>query len=544
METKKYKKMFYKQLEEKFQQWENQEFITEQELYTFLHSFKGTAGTIGLSDLTTISNQKIKPLKENEQTHWEKSKWKSYLAPLIEGIDFYVRNVDVSNEQLMESQIVETEIERDFILVIDDDIVFITFIKELLEKEGFSVIIANNGKRGLELIYELKPAIVFIDVLLPDINGFTILEDIINKVKKEHIVVTMISADNGKENLIRTYNSGASDFISKPIDKDVLISYVSNRIKNKKEIEQSIIIDELTQMYNRKYMNVRLQQLIQQFNRKKVAFSAAIVDLDYFKKINDTYGHLVGDDVLQGFATVLKQVKREQDIACRYGGEEFVILLPNSTENDAYIFLERVRERLVSMCFSVNDVNFQVTFSAGVVEVNNENLHPEKLLEEADQALYYAKQSGRNKTIIYKSDIEEVTQRSKITIIIVDDVFIVREMIMNHFSVWKQIDKYEIEILEFSDGQSFLNSNWYTPESKYIILLDVMMPHLNGFDVLTKLRENYSSDQVFVSMLTGRKSEKHVIQALECGANDYIAKPFEIQELSERLLGIIKRVFI
>ncbi|WP_042347871.1 diguanylate cyclase [Bacillus massiliigorillae] len=544
METAKYQKMFYKQMQEKFQQWENQQFITEQELYVFLHSLKGTAGSIGLNELSTISTQKITPLQENEQKQWEKSKWKSYLAPLIEGSDFYIRNADISNEPLIEAHLIENELEQDFILVIDDDIVFITFIKELLEKEGFSVIIANNGKRGLEFIYELKPAIVFIDVLLPDINGFTILEDIIKKIKKEHIVVTMISADNSKQNVIRAYNSGATDFITKPIDKDVLISYVTNRINNKNDIEQSIIIDELTQMFNRKYMNARLHQLIQQYSRKNESFAVAIVDLDYFKKINDTYGHLVGDDVLQGFASLIKKIKRDQDIACRYGGEEFVILLPNSTERHAYIFLERVRENLVSKYFSANDINFQVTFSAGVVGANRNNLHSEKLLEEADQALYTAKQYGRNKTIIYKSDLKEVTQRSKIKIIIVDDVFIVREMIIKHFSLWKPIDKYDIELLEFSDGQSFLKSNWYNPETKYIILLDVMMPHLNGFDVLTILRNKYSSDQVFISMLTSRKSEKHVIQALEYGADDYIAKPFDIQDLSDRLIRIIKRVFI
>ncbi len=544
MMTEKYQKMIYERIQENLLQWDERDFITEQELYFFLHGLKGTAGSIGLNELTTIANDKLANLEELSQNHWKKTDWKAYLEPFIEGIDFYKKNADMLQAEQTEPQALEHILEKDFILVIDDDIVFITYIKEVLEKEGYSVIVAHNGKRGLELIYEMKPAIVFLDIMLPDINGFTILENLIQKVKKERIVVTVMSVNNSKENRIRAYNLGAFDFIAKPIDSEILISYVTNRLNYQTELEHSIIIDELTQMYNRKYMNTRLQQLIQQFTRKGEPFSVAIADLDYFKKVNDTYGHLVGDEVLQGFASIVEKVKREQDIACRYGGEEFVILMPNTSAEEAYIFLERLRNTMANKYFTANDTEFQVTFSVGVSEANRFNLHQEKLLEEADQALYFAKQSGRNQTISYSTLVQEVKKQLTITIIIVDDVYIVRKIMKDFFASWNPNEKYNIEVLEYSDGVSFLNSNWYKPSGKYIILLDGMMPKMDGIEVLQKLREKYPSRNIIVSMLTGRKSQEHVINALDSGADDYILKPFDIKAVSARILRLINRLYI
>ncbi|WP_338751514.1 diguanylate cyclase [Bacillus sp. FJAT-52991] len=543
MRKEKYQQMIYERMQAEFQQWGERDCILEQELYFFLHSLKGTAGTIGLSEISSISSEKIAPLEESGKKEWETSEWQEYLAPLIEGLDFYTKNVEVSHGENVEPSFAKLKPKKDFILVIDDDIAFMTFMKDLLEKEGYAVIIAHNGQRGLELIYEIKPAVVFLDIMLPDINGFTILEDIVNKVKKERMIVAMISENDSRANQIRAYDMGALDFIAKPIDQEILLSYISNRLMYKKALERSIIMDELTQLYNRKYMNTSLQQLIQQFERKEEPFVVAIVDLDYFKKVNDTYGHLVGDEVLQSFAALVKKVTHEQDISCRYGGEEFVLLLPNSTTDDASHVLEQLREAMAQKLFSAKGEEFQVTFSAGIAQATKENLHPEKLLEEADQALYFAKQSGRNRTITFGSHVEDVKHRLKVTIIVVDDVYVVREMITNYFTAWQPNEKYEIEVLEFSDGVSFLQSDWYVPDGKYIILLDGMMPIMDGLDVLKKLRENHSSNNVLVSMLTGRKSEEHILRALELGANDYIVKPFDIQEVSERILRLINRLY-
>ncbi|WP_431030214.1 GGDEF domain-containing response regulator [Lysinibacillus sp. LZ02] len=543
MEMGKYQQMIYKRIYDTFQKWDEFDFIIEREIYSFLHSLKGTAGSIGLNELSAIASEKLDSLIDVSEKQWEKEEWKNYLSPIIEAISFYQANLDIHDVDNSQVYSVDHVANREFILVIDDDMIFISYIKAVLEKQGYAVLVAHNGKRGLELIYELKPSIVFLDIMLPDTNGFSILQNI-RKINKERMFVAIMSVKDCKENRKRAYDMGALDFIPKPIDEEILVAYVKNRLAYKKELEHSIVIDELTQVYNRKFMDTQLQQLIQLYIRNKEPFSVAIADLDYFKKVNDTYGHLVGDEVLKGFANLVMNAKREQDIFCRYGGEEFVFLMPQTAIEEAYMLLERLRKLMEQKYFIGNGAKFQVTFSSGVVEATATNLHPKKMLEEADQALYHAKQSGRNQTVMFDSIAEVVRKRLKINIIVIDDVFIIRNLITSHFKHWESGENYDIEVMDFSDGVSFLQSNWYTENSKYIILLDGMMPKMDGIEVLKKIRENYSSSDVIVSMLTGRKGEEYVLEALENGADDYIVKPFNIADVSNRIISLINRLFI
>ena len=462
MKNEKYYTMICNRAQDTFNNWEQKEFIFERELYFFLHSLKGTAGSIGLQELTDIASQKLYSLTEYGEKKWTQTEWENYLSPLIETVIFYQKNLGLLNILPKKVDIKEYA-NKDFILIIDDDVVFLDFIKEVLENEGYPTIIASNGKNGLKLLYELKPSIVFLDLKLPDIDGFSILENIISKTKKDHTIIAIISTDDCKENRIQAYNIGAQAFIKKPIDKDILISYINNCLTYQRELKQSIFIDELTQVYNRKHLDVQLQNLINQFTRKHDIFSVAIADLDFFKKVNDTYGHLIGDDVLKGFANIIQQTMRNQDIVCRYGGEEFVILMPDTNSEEAFTLLEKLRKNMTQVYFQSPQKEFQVMFSAGIVTATTTNLHPKKLLEEADQALYSAKQSGRNQTIIFNSQLVNIKQQPKVTLIIVDDVHIIRNLITDHFSSWKPSNNYDIEVRAFSDGISFLNSDWYTP---------------------------------------------------------------------------------
>ena len=154
--------------------------------------------------------------------------------------------------------------------------------------------------------------------------------------------------------------------------------------------------------------------------------------------------------------------------------------------------------------FTANGTSFHVTFSSGIAEATSTNLHPKKMLEEADQALYTAKQLGRNQTIIFDNVVAVEKRKVKIKIVVIDDVYIIRDLITNHFKHLEENDDYRIETLSFPDGISFLESNWYDPACKYIILLDWILPQMDGIEVLSKIRERHASSNVIVSMLTSR----------------------------------------
>lgn len=543
METAKYHRMVYTRICENLQKWDNSDFVREDELYSFLHTLKGTAGSIGLHELTSIAREKLELLNEDSNKQWTQSEWKKFLAPFIESVHFYKENDSMTQHMEHPTTIIKNPAKQDFILIIDDDVVFISYLKNVLEKKGYSVIAAHNGKRGLALIYELQPSIVFLDIMLPDSNGFSILDNI-KKTKKELMFVTVISSNDCKENRIRTLEMGAMDFMAKPIDEELLIAYVSNRLAYKRELEQAIVIDELTQIYNRKFMESQMKLFIKHHQQHKEHFSIAMIDLDYFKKVNDTYGHLVGDEVLKGFASLVKELKGAEEIACRYGGEEFVILMPRTTKKEAFIFIEKLRISMEKKTFTANGTSFHVTFSSGIAEASSTHLHPKKMLEEADQALYTAKQLGRNQTIIFDNVAAVEKRKVKIKIVVIDDVYIIRDLITNHFKHLEENDDYRIETLSFPDGISFLESNWYDPACKYIILLDWILPQMDGIEVLSKIREQHASSNVIVSMLTSRVGEEYVMKAFINGADDYIVKPFNVAEVSERIVRLIHQMFL
>lgn len=530
---------FFEYIKTELEKWQNKEAVSQSELMNFFSTVTNSAKRLQLLDFSTKATQYLEDIHHLKKEPLPKKDWQRFITPFVALIDDF-KNRPSSNVVTYNRVAQE---EKEFILLIDDDVDFVTLAKYLLEKEGFLLIVAPDGKRGLEMIYDFKPSLILIDIHLPDIDGFLIFESIVTKLKKNHTPIIIISGDDSKENKIRSYQMGAVDFISKPIDKELFIANLKNRIKLKKEVEQSIVVDELTALYNRKYMNTRLQQLMKQYERNKLPFSIILLDLDHFKSINDTYGHLVGDDVLRKFASITSETKRENDIVCRYGGEEFLVILPDTKKESAYVFLNRLKRNLARQYFFANETKFQITFSAGITEMSEQVKHPKQLIDEADKALYHAKLQGRNQFITYNKNLHTLNNVLKITIIIVEDSHLIRHMLVNYFSKWNPDERYEINVISFSNGVDFLNSDWYRPNKKFIILLDGIMPEMDGLDVLKKVRENYTTDNVLISMLTGRKGEEHVIHALRNGADDYIIKPFVPEEVSERILRLIKRVF-
>lgn len=543
MGNDKYQQMMYEKLKQRFQEWADKEVILEKELYSFLHSVKGTAGSIGMPELALIAATKLELLEMESSNAWTSEGWHEFLAPIMEAVSFYEENREAEKTQPNASTAQPVTRTQDFIVVIDDDTVFMTYMKNVLEKQGFLVLVANNGERGLKLIYEFNPSLVFLDIMLPDTNGFSILENI-TKIKANQMFVAVMSVNDSRENRKKAYDLGAFDFIAKPIDEEILVSYVHNRLTYKRTLEHSILTDELTQVYNRKYFDKQMKQCIQAYLSEQTPFTVAITDLDYFKKVNDTYGHLVGDEVLKGFAELVMEKKRDSDIFCRYGGEEFVLMLPNTTANEAYKEVERLRQLMEKkVFFSEGKQPFSVTYSGGIAQVDEESAHPKKLLELADRALYEAKKSGRNRTVCYTNDHPTIVEKKAIKIIVVDDIFIIRNLILTGFKNLTISEDYVVEVAAYSDGVSFLADTWYDPAYKYIILLDGVMPHMDGIDVLKQLRKTYTSDEVIVSMLTGRIGEDYVREALEHGADDYISKPFNIVDVRLRIVNLIERVF-
>lgn len=536
----KYLQILIKNVRKQLEAWlNNQERIQQKELYRFLHSIVGTASTIGFHRGGEIGQKLMSQLDENDEKDWLKEDLQDFLFPLIS--IFYYEEISNINEIIERKEELK---DKKLIMLIDDDIALLMYLKDELEKNDWLVIAVADPDRAINSYYDLNPDCVIIDINMKNKSGLDVLLQLKDNMKQHFIPMVMISIDHSKETRMKSYQLGADDYIHKPLEMDEFMIRINRQLERKLAIEDLILLDDLTKVFNRKYLQRTYDRFVNSMKRNYKAFSIAMVDLDRFKQVNDTYGHIVGDKVLAGFAEVVRIRLRLNDVVIRYGGEEFLILFPETRANEAKIVLDRILAEFSKTPFkSLNDQSeFYCTFSAGIQEVYLDELDLKKNIDLADGALYEAKSEGRNQVRIVP--VNNIRLHKKIVHIgIIDDDPIIRTMLQDLISKSKYTDGFSLDIQLFKDGMEFFESDWYLKKNEpYLIILDGMMPRMDGLEVLQKLRELRYHERFTIMMLTSRKSEQDISRALQLGADDYITKPFKLLELESRLGHLIKRM--
>jgi len=291
---------------------------------------------------------------------------------------------------------------RGKVLVVDDDLLTCNMVKEIFTKEGYFVQTLNSPRKIADFLKENRPDIVLLDIVMPEMNGFEVLALI--KEKHEDLPVVFLSGRHDVKERVRGLKAGAEDYIIKPFDFKELLARVELILKRYNHFKEKLIFDPLTGAYSRSYLNERLKEEWARYKRKKITFSLAFLDLDKFKDINDNYGHAAGDYILKSFVSFVLDSLRESDSIYRFGGEEFIILMPDTNEIQAMIALERIRYNLTHRIFDFEQNKFKVFFSAGIVEANENIQQPEEMIRLADKAMYEAKKTGGNKIVISSLD--------------------------------------------------------------------------------------------------------------------------------------------
>lgn len=538
MTTRKYQELVEQRTRQTLETWAEQSVIEEKDIYRFLHNLKGTAGTVGLDKVEEHAASTILYFSDDSQRSWNEAEWGEYLYPLLE---LFSMKASLGTFPGPSQDAYQGRIQNQYeILIIDDDVELVAFLREALEKQSYYVSIALSAERGLKLFYEGKPDLILLDIRLPDLSGLEVLNQIIGKAKKERIPIMIISGEHSKDIQMYAYSLGVMDFMPKPVDIDLFLVLIKNRFELKKEWQKSVIVDELTGAFNRKYFNQTMKKLISDYKRTERKFSLALLDLDHFKQVNDTYGHLVGDEVLIAFSELVQGSIRVEDTFCRFGGEEFALFMPNTDADSALLVVERIQRKFAGKEFTAKNELFFVTCSSGIAEIS-EHADPGQLIEKADQALYASKHSGRNRTTVYFDNLLTGKVESTINVIIVDDDTLIRRIVTNHFTTWEPAGIDQVRINSYSSGLQFLESDWYSPDEKYIILLDGVMPDLDGLEVLERIRDGYPEVNILVIMLTGRNNQRDIIHALQMGADDYVIKPFHLPELLTRIERLAHR---
>ncbi len=290
------------------------------------------------------------------------------------------------------------------ILIVDDDIAIKESVEEYLKILNYDVASALNADKALEILTSFKADIVLTDIMMQGMDGLELTRRIKESYDADVMVMTGYSAEYSYEEAVR---AGASDFIFKPFrfeELDLRIKRVlreaefkNERTKLLKELEKLAITDALTGLYNSRHFFSQIKTEIKRYNRYSRALSLLILDIDFFKNYNDSWGHLEGDQVLMRIGKTIKSCMRSMDTAYRYGGEEFAILLPETRLQKACVVGARIKDYISSQIFEPEPGEKKsITVSIGATELA-EGEDFRSFISRTDKALYKSKDSGRNK---------------------------------------------------------------------------------------------------------------------------------------------------
>ena len=317
------------------------------------------------------------------------------------------------------------------VLVVDDSASFLALVKRHLSNAGYIVLTATNGVEALEIVRTQGVQLVVTDWEMPEMDGLELCRAIRAADGLGFVCIIVLTSRSEKSHLIEAFDAGADDFLSKPFDRQELLARLragdrvvrleaclAERTRALHKINAEIAVanerlrmmattDELTGLLNRREAMVRLGELWAAAERYGRPLSCIMLDIDHFKRCNDQYGHAVGDLVLKEISAIMRSVSRVPDVVCRLGGEEFLILCPDIEVDCAAVLAERLRRATEAHDFHCDDHHLRVTVSLGVGQRDEHMARFDELLKTADDALYQAKRSGRNRVCSAASVREE-----------------------------------------------------------------------------------------------------------------------------------------
>lgn len=300
------------------------------------------------------------------------------------------------------------------ILVVDDAPENVMLLSLILKDLG-TVSSALSGREAIDKALENPPDLILLDIQMPELDGYDVIGVLKGDPRTENVPVIFVTglSDDGDEE--KGLKLGAIDYITKPYKPAVVIARVRNHLRLREyavrleqlneELERLATTDALTSAYNRRYFMSKLEEEVKRVRRYKRASSLMMIDVDHFKKINDTFGHDVGDHVLIALVKLLEEQVRQLDTVARIGGEEFAILMPETSEEDALILVNRLLDAARAAAITVADNTVRFTISIGCTEFDADTVDGEGILKMADMALYDAKRSGRDQVVFRSSTV-------------------------------------------------------------------------------------------------------------------------------------------
>jgi diguanylate cyclase (GGDEF)-like protein len=311
------------------------------------------------------------------------------------------------------------------VLVVEDDRSMRALLEKMLLAAGHHVSVASNGVEALGMVEKERPQLIVTDWLMPKMDGIELCRELRRNRENRGIYLIIVTMQESADKLVEAFDAGADDYLNKPItpkiffarlraaqrvvqlqeelafDREQLVRFSAELSAANERLQGQALSDALTGLPNRRFAMERLEQEWALTKRGERTLSCLMVDVDHFKSINDRFGHQVGDEALKLVADTLRRAARTQDVVCRYGGEEFLVICPDTDARAAVQCAERLRTYVAAQGLRLQDGGeHKMTVSVGVAEKSETINTLESLLIRADDNLYAAKGAGRNRTVV------------------------------------------------------------------------------------------------------------------------------------------------
>lgn len=299
------------------------------------------------------------------------------------------------------------------VLIVDDDILLAQHYALVLQNAGLRAEILTNPAEVFQGLRRFHPDVILLDVNMPECSGPELAQAIRLQDEWLGVPIIYLSSETDSERQMASLIKAGDDFLTKPISDNALVVAIFARAQRARQLAEVMTKDSLTGLLQHAHIKERLGAELERAARLQQSVSVAMLDIDHFKKVNDLYGHLTGDQVISSLANLLRQQLRKTDLIGRYGGEEFLIVLPECQLDKACQVVNQLREAFARIPFVSNGQTFHCSFSAGITS-GSDSQQVDIVVDHADQALYQAKGAGRNQVILYQAPPEDVPAQSSL----------------------------------------------------------------------------------------------------------------------------------
>lgn len=451
------------------------------------------------------------------------------------------------------------------VLIVDDTRVNRAVLARALHKVGYVTCEAEGGLEGIAAAREHAPDLILLDVMMPGCDGFEVCRELKADGTTAAIPVIFVTALTEPEEKVRAFAVGGSDYIVKPfkiaevlarVNVHVRLRQAQKALRQKnheleklaKEMADLSQMDSLTRLTNRRVWLETLAKEHDRFQRHGHRYGLIVIDVDFFKAFNDSLGHLAGDECLRNVASAIRRTCRNSDTVGRYGGEEFVVLAPDTGVETVTLLAERIRKAIWDMAIPhpASACGVRVTASLGVAGASGENWH--EVLRRADNAMYVAKRAGRN--MVYSDDggpRPPVSQRAEPSDaapcatssgLLTTRVLVVDDEPTNRAVCRGCLQRAGYAVQEAADGEALFQA--LETELPDLIIMDVMMPEVDGLECTRRLRGDPRTRDIPVIMMSALGKSADILAGLEAGADEYLTKPVRTAELALRVRSMAR----